>query len=83
MSGVNGFIAFSASTTSGTQLFTVRPDGKDLYQITHVAGDAVNVDWSPDSRRLVFAIGNEKSAKLSLLVVATAGRARTSCRTAR
>ena len=66
MPGLNGLIAFSASTESGTQLFTVRPDGKDLHQITHVPGDTVNVDWSPDGRRLVFAIGNETSAKIAV-----------------
>src|SRR5262245_46542212 len=46
--GKNGLIAFSAAAEAGTQqLFTMRPNGKDLRQITHVDGDAVNVDWSP------------------------------------
>src|SRR5664279_1401293 len=64
--GLNGLIAFSASTASGNQLFTVWPNGKNLHQITHVAGDAGNVDWSPDGQRLVFTIGNETSSKIAV-----------------
>ena len=64
--GKNDLIAFSAETDSGTQLFTVRPNGKDVRQITDVAGDAVNVDWSPDGRRLVFTIGTETSARIAI-----------------
>ena len=43
MPGRNGLIAFTSSTASGLQLFTVRPNGEALHQITHVAGDATNV----------------------------------------
>ena len=64
--GDNGLIAFTSSTPSGNQLFTVRPNGEDLHQITHVAGDAGNVDWSPDGRHLVFAIGSETSATIAI-----------------
>ena len=64
--GENGLIAFSASTGAGVQLFTVRPDGEDLRQITHVDGDATNVDWSPDGRHLVFSLGNESSARIAV-----------------
>ena len=53
--GHNGRIAFhSATATEGRQIFTVRPNGRDLRQITHVAGDAINADWSPDGRRIAF-----------------------------
>ncbi len=64
--GPDGLIAFSASTTSGTQLFTVRPNGEDLHQITHVAGDATNVDWSPDGEHLVFTIGTDTTATIAV-----------------
>jgi Tol biopolymer transport system component len=53
--GKNGLIAFNAVTADGSnQIFTVRPNGKDLRQITHLAGDALSVDWSPDGTHLVF-----------------------------
>jgi Tol biopolymer transport system component len=64
--GRNGLIAFTAGTDAGSQLFTVRSDGADLRQITHVDGDAVNVDWAPDGRHLVFAVGREDSARIAI-----------------
>jgi Tol biopolymer transport system component len=52
----NGLIAYSGQTDDGIQIFTMRPNGRDIRQITHVDGDAVNVDWSPDGRRIAFDI---------------------------
>jgi len=66
MPGENGLIAFTASTDQGSQLFTVRADGRHLRQITHVDGDAVNVDWAPDGTHVVFAIGREDSSRIAV-----------------
>jgi len=52
--GINGRIAFQADTGTGNQIFTVRPNGHDLRQITHVNGEAKAPDWSPDGRHIVF-----------------------------
>ena len=52
--GRNGLIAFQAQTDAGSQIFTVRPNGRGLQQITHMTGDAVAPDWSPDGRLIVF-----------------------------
>jgi Tol biopolymer transport system component len=52
--GRNGLIAFQAQTDSGVQIFTVRPNGRDLLQITFLSGDAVAPDWSADGRLIVF-----------------------------
>ena len=54
--GRNGLIAFQAETDHGLQIFTVRPNGKQLRQITHVDGDASGPDWSPDGRRIAFSL---------------------------
>jgi Tol biopolymer transport system component len=54
--GRNGRIAFQAPTDNGTQIFTIRSDGHDLRQISHVDGNAANLDWSPDGRRIAFAV---------------------------
>jgi Tol biopolymer transport system component len=52
----NGLIAFTADTGSGNQIYTVHPNGHDLRQITHVDGEAIKPDWSPDGRRIAFAL---------------------------
>jgi Tol biopolymer transport system component len=57
--GRNGLIAFQADTGCGTQIYTVRPNGHDLTQVTHVDGEAVRPDWAPDGRRLVFESDSE------------------------
>jgi len=54
--GRNGLIAFQVQTDAGVQIFTIRPNGHDLRQITHVDGDALLPDWSPDGRQIVFEI---------------------------
>jgi Tol biopolymer transport system component len=50
-------IAFSANAGSGAQIWTIRANGHDLRQVTHVDGDAVAPDWSPDGERIVFERG--------------------------
>jgi Tol biopolymer transport system component len=50
----SGRIVFGAETATGTQLWTIWPDGSHRRQVTHVTGDAVNPDWSPDGRSLTF-----------------------------
>jgi dipeptidyl aminopeptidase/acylaminoacyl peptidase len=57
--GDNGRIVYSAETSNGVQLFTVRPDGSNVRQITTVQGDAVHADWAPNGRKLVFEFAGE------------------------
>jgi Tol biopolymer transport system component len=55
--GRNGLIAFQAEVgDNGPQIFTVRSNGHELHQITHVDGVATLPDWSPDGRRIVFTL---------------------------
>jgi Tol biopolymer transport system component len=51
----HGLIVFNADQTGSYQLYTIRPDGSGLRQITHLAaGDAQSPDFSPDGRRIAF-----------------------------
>jgi Tol biopolymer transport system component len=52
----NGLIAFQADIDDGAQIFTIRPNGKKLRQITNVDGVAALPDWSPDGRHIVFTL---------------------------
>jgi Tol biopolymer transport system component len=59
--GDNGTIVFEAMTENGIQLFTMRPDGTDIRQITNVEPTsdankpgAARPDLSPDGRTIVF-----------------------------
>jgi Tol biopolymer transport system component len=64
----NGLIVFTAATATGDpQLFTVRPDGSDLTQITHGAAQPNNSDWSPDGRHIVFGLGDDTSATIAVV----------------
>jgi Tol biopolymer transport system component len=65
--GVNGRLVYSADTGNGLQLFTVRPNGHGVRQITFVEGDAAHADWSPDGRRLVFEFGSETHAGVMIV----------------
>jgi dipeptidyl aminopeptidase/acylaminoacyl peptidase len=54
--GHNGRIAFQADTGGGNQIYTVRPNGHDLFQVTHVDGEATTPDWSPDGHWIAFSL---------------------------
>lgn len=62
-----GRIVFGAETTNGTQLWTIWPNGTHLRQVTHVDGDAVNPDWSPDGRLLTFEWDTEEAAMVAVM----------------
>ena len=65
--GRNGLIAFQAQTDAGLQIFTVRPNGKGLQQITHINGDAVAPDWSPDGRQIAFEHDTDACANVAIM----------------
>ncbi len=62
--GHNGRIAFQADTGSGNQLYTVRANGHDLFQVTHVDGEATTPDWSPDGHWLAFSLNECTVARI-------------------
>jgi Tol biopolymer transport system component len=52
----NGRVVFQGCDFSTCQIYTVNPDGTALRQVTH--GPAVKTvpDWSPNGRRIVYAL---------------------------
>lgn len=47
-------IAFVRKIGEDFEVFTIRPDGKDVSQLTHTKGNDSHVGWSPDGERLTF-----------------------------
>jgi Tol biopolymer transport system component len=65
-SAKNGKIAFSAKVHGNMQVFTVKPDGTQLRQITHgtsPAGDN-GLAWSPNGRALLYSLGNNGKGEI-------------------
>jgi Tol biopolymer transport system component len=55
--GKNGLLAFSADTgTVGNQVYTVRPNGHHLQQVTTGPSQATQPDWSPDGGWLAYTL---------------------------
>jgi Tol biopolymer transport system component len=65
--GHNGRIVFSVETDNGIQLFTIRPNGSHLRQVTSVDGDAINADWSPDGHTIVFELDDADHAGIATI----------------
>jgi Tol biopolymer transport system component len=64
----NGRLVFQADTGSGYQLYTIKANGHDLQQVTHVTNsDAVLADWSPDGRQIVYEHGAEAYARVEIM----------------
>ena len=47
-------IAFVRKIGDDFEVFTIRPDGKDVSQLTHTKGNDAHLGWSPDGERIVF-----------------------------
>jgi Tol biopolymer transport system component len=38
----------------GGEIYTIKPNGSGLQQLTELDGNAFHPDWSPDGTRIVF-----------------------------
>lgn len=47
-------IAFVRKIGDDFEIFTIRPDGKDVTQLTHTKGNDSHLGWSPDGEQIVF-----------------------------
>jgi dipeptidyl aminopeptidase/acylaminoacyl peptidase len=46
---------------TGAQLFTIDPNGGRLRQLTHLRGNSYDAGWSPDGKKIVFALNRAVS----------------------
>ena len=64
----NGRILFQADTGSGYQLYTIKANGHDLQQVTHVTdGNAVLADWSRDGAQIVYEHSSETFGRVEIM----------------
>jgi TolB protein len=69
-SGQNGRIAFTAMTTGTWQLYTMNPDGSEVFQVTNLPPSdnlAWFPDYSPDGTRIVFC--HDMTGAIELYVI--------------
>jgi Tol biopolymer transport system component len=52
--GKNGRLAFTSDRDGDFEVFTMRPDGSDVKQLTKNKAVDAPMDWSPDGKKLVF-----------------------------
>jgi Tol biopolymer transport system component len=48
-------IGFVRQIGGNFEVFTIRPDGKDLRQLTNVPGNEAHLAWSPDGEKILFS----------------------------
>lgn len=52
--GENGRISFSSDRSGRFQIYSQRPRGGALRQLTDAPGNSIFADWTPDGRHIVF-----------------------------
>src|SRR5262245_3728410 len=73
--GANGLIVYGQEVApEHYQLFTIKPDGSDRQQITRGRGSALNADWAPSGRSLVYEL--DRATTAGVAVTSASGRGR-------
>jgi len=67
--GKNGLIAFDTLDGGASQIYTIRPNGSDLRQLTGVSegGTAFTPRWSADGRLIVY--GSDQTGNLEIYIM--------------
>jgi TolB protein len=70
LTGRSGFfnsdLAFVGKVSTGREIFTVSPQGRDMKQATRQGGINLSPEWDNEGRRIVFTHVGEKSHSLGI-----------------
>lgn len=64
-------LAFVRKTGESKNVFTVRPMGRDLHQVTNLNGYCLSPDWSKDARYIAFTYIDDRKHSLGVADLAT------------
>ena len=59
-----GSILFSSKEAKLRQIFSIKPDGSHLVQLTHLGGNVGSVAWSPDSKLIAFSLAEKGKRRI-------------------
>ena len=76
--GTNGAVIFGGNVDKTRQLFTIRPDGTGMRQLTSLPGENNNGTWSPDNQRVAFERNLPKYAAVYVINADATGLRRVS-----
>jgi len=65
--GKNGRIAFMSNRDGDFEIFTMRPDGSGVKQLTRNKADDGIQECSPDGKKLVFASDRDEDAEIFVM----------------
>lgn len=68
------YIAFVSNKPGNFAIFICKPDGSGMKQLTSEKGNAVEFDWSGDSKKIVYDSQQEKVSSVWLINVETGSK---------
>jgi len=64
-------LAFVSNTGNNIEIFLCNPNGTDIKQLTHEAGNTLVFDWSSDSKKIVYENIKESVSSINVIDVET------------
>ncbi len=70
------WIAFQSNRSGVWNIYTIRPDGSGIVNLTHSPGPDYNPIWSPDGTKIVFASERDRDSEIYVMNADGSGQTR-------